>query len=69
MRKRITVISETETGRNVKFKDNYTGKSMILNQFVKQIENDNYKNYHIRNINGMKTPASNPDKNINNNLG
>lgn len=69
MRKRITVINENESGRNINFKDNYTGKMMTLNQFVKKIENSNYENYHIRKINGIKTPVSNPDKNRNNNLG
>lgn len=69
MRKRITVINENESGRNINFKDNYTGKMMTLNQFVKKIENNNYENYHIRKINGIKTPVSNPDKNRNNNLG
>lgn len=68
MNKRVTVTDENENGRNIKFKDNYTGEIMTLNQFVKKIENNNYDNYHIRNINGIKTPVSNPDKSTNNNL-
>ncbi|MDQ7008772.1 MAG: hypothetical protein Q9M94_00595 [Candidatus Gracilibacteria bacterium] len=37
--------------------------------FVKQIESGNYGNYHIRKINGVKTPVSNPNYRVNNNLG
>ena len=40
-----------------------------MNEFVKQIKQHNYPNYHIRKINGIDTPISNPDKNTNNNLG
>ena len=29
----------------------------------------NYEHYHVREINGIKTPVSNPDKSTNNNLG
>lgn len=67
-RKRISVTHETDTGRNIKFKDNYNGNAMTRNQFVNQIKAGNYENYHVRNINGMDTPVSNPDKSTNNNL-
>lgn len=69
MKKRITVLQENQKGRNEKFKDNITKKIMTRTQFVKEIENGNYKEYHIRKINNIKTPVSNPDKNENNNLG
>lgn len=69
MPKRITVIKESETGSNESFHDNFTGKNMTREQFVSEIEKGNYKNYHIRTINGIKTPVSNPDKTKNNNLG
>ena len=42
---------------------------MNRSQFVKSIEKGNYTDYHVRNINGVLTPCSNPDKNKNNNLG
>ena len=42
---------------------------MTRSQFVKEIEKGNYENYHIRVINDIKTPVSNPDKSENNNLG
>ena len=68
-RKRITVTSESSSGRNNTFKDNYNGNTMSRSQFVKQINTGNYNNYHVRNINGIPTPVSNPDKLTNNNLG
>ncbi len=64
--KRISVTKETSTGRNKAFRDNRTGKNMTQKQFVKEIENGNYDNYHVRKINGEKTPVSNPDKSTNN---
>ncbi|MDW7668049.1 MAG: hypothetical protein SCJ93_04435 [Bacillota bacterium] len=67
-RKKISVTKESDTGRNLKFKNNYTGKSMTRSQFVDEIKKGNYDNYHIRNINGVATPVSNPDKSTNNNL-
>lgn len=69
MYKRVSVTSENNSGRNVRFKDNANGKEMTRSQFVKEIEKGNYDNYHIRIINDIKTPVSNPDKRENNNLG
>lgn len=69
MRKRISVLSENETGRNERFRDNASGIEMTRNQFVREIEKGNYDNYHIRVINDIKTPVSNPDQSENNNLG
>ncbi|SER07224.1 hypothetical protein SAMN05421690_100766 [Nitrosomonas sp. Nm51] len=42
---------------------------MTRTKFVKEIEHGNYQNYHVRNINGVKTPVSNPDGRDKNNLG
>lgn len=69
MAKRITVTKESSTGRNERFHDNRTNTDMTRTQFVRQINQGNYENYHIREINGIKTPVSNPDKRTNNNLG
>lgn len=66
--KRISVTKENSTGRNQKFRDNRLGTEMTRAQFVKEIESNNYSNYHVRKINGVKTPVSNPDKLRNNNL-
>lgn len=67
-RKRISVIQESDKGRNNRFKDNYKNSEMTRNQFVKEIKNGSYPNYHVRNVNGVPTPVSNPDKSTNNNL-
>lgn len=69
MPKRISVIKKSPTGSNELFKDNYENKMMTKNEFVKKIEKDKYENYHVRIIDGVKTPVSNPDKTKNNNLG
>lgn len=61
MAKRVSVTRESSTGRNTNFHDNYTGANMTRAQFVRQINNGNYENYHVRNINGIDTPVSNPD--------
>lgn len=67
-RKRVTVTDESDSGRNQQFHDNYNGADMTRSQFVKEINQGNYPNYHVRNINGVDTPVSNPDKTRNNNL-
>ncbi len=69
MAKRISVTSQNSTGRNTTFHDNYTGADMTRAQFVRQINNGNYDNYHVRMVNGVATPASNPDSSSRNNLG
>ena len=69
MPKRVSVTRESTTGRNERFHDNFTGQDMTRNQFVRAIQQGNYQNYHVRNINGVATPVSNPDKTRNNNLG
>lgn len=67
-RKKVTTTNESSTWRNLKFHDNYNWNNMTRAQFVKQIELGNYQNYHIREINWIKTPVSNPDSSTNNNL-
>ena len=69
MSKRITVINEDYSGRNLQFRDNYTGAVMSRAEFVRLIEAGVYPNYHVRVINGIKTPASDPDSSEDNNLG
>ena len=69
MPKRISVTRESNTGRNECFHDNFTNTNMTRQQFVNQIKQGYYQNYHVRNINGVDTPVSNPDKTRNNNLG
>ena len=40
----------------------------LYEQFVKKIEQGVYPNYHIRTIDNIKTPCSNPDGKPGNNL-
>ena len=68
MPKRVKVTTENSRGRNTQFYDNFTGADMTRAQFVRQIEQGDYSNYHVRKINGLKTPVSNPDSRRNNNL-
>lgn len=68
MRKRITVIKEDDKGRNIIFRDNLYGKDLSKEKFVKEIKQGIYKDYHIRTINKVETPVSNPDKSEKNNL-
>jgi len=68
MAKRVTVTNESGSGRNLKFHDNYTGKDMSRAEFAKEIKNGNYDNYHVRKINSLDTPVSNPDGKEGNNL-
>lgn len=66
--KRIIVIKENNTGRNIVFKDTKTGKVMSDKQLSKKIEKGDYQDYHNRVVNGIKTPCSNPDGKPGNNL-
>lgn len=68
-KKSVVVTKETSTGRNINFRDTSKGKDMSRSEFVKQIEKGNYPEYHVRKINNIKTPTSNPDKSSRNNLG
>jgi hypothetical protein len=69
-RKRVSTTGESSTGRNEQFRDNYNGKEMTRKEFVREIKQENpaYENYHVRKINGVDTPVSNPDQSTNNNL-
>lgn len=69
MPKRVKVTSESGSGRNHRFHDNFSGQDMTRAGFVREIENGQYPNYHVRTINGIKTPVSDPDKTTDNNLG
>ena len=69
MKKRLSVIQQSKSGRNGLFKDNYSKKIMTVNEVITCIEKGLYIGYHIRVINGVKTPCSNPDDSKFNNLG
>ena len=59
----LKTINESNTERNLIFLDTKNNKELTLEQLVKMIEKGKYPKYHIRIINGIKTPCSNPDKN------
>ncbi|MEZ5003071.1 MAG: hypothetical protein R2730_08530 [Chitinophagales bacterium] len=58
-----TVVTawEDKRGRNQHFLDTQTGSYFSRELFVNMIEEGLYPNYHIRVINGIKTPVSNPN--------
>ena len=68
MAKSVKMTRETESGRNTRFVDVRTGREMSRPEFVRAIESDQYPDYHVREINGLKTPVSNPDRSEGNNL-
>lgn len=67
-KKPLKVVDESVSGRNRKFEDTRTKEVMTRAQAVKAIEAGKYPDYHIRKINDIKTPVSNPDKSKSNNL-
>jgi hypothetical protein len=68
MAKSVRVTVEDSSGRNQRFHDDKSGKNMSRAEFVKQIEEGKFPDYHVRKINGLNTPVSNPDSSEGNNL-
>lgn len=69
MARRVRVTAEADSGRNLNFYDPDRRKSMTRADFVKEIKKGNYDDYHVRVINGVATPVSNPDQTESDNLG
>ena len=69
MGKLVRTTAETNSGRNTNFYDKKTHTNMTRPQFVRAIEQGKYDSYHVRDINDVKTPCSNPDNSTKNNLG
>ncbi len=67
--KQISVIEESDSGRNKRFIDNKTKRIMTRSQFATKIDKGEYQKYHTREVNGLTTPVSNPDNKEGNNLG
>lgn len=67
--KKVEVVRENQTGRNKRFRDGNTGREMTRPEFVREIRRGNYPDYHVRQVEGVPTPASNPDRSKKNNLG
>ncbi|MDO8521687.1 MAG: hypothetical protein Q7S08_00155 [bacterium] len=68
MAKSVVVTLESDSGRNQRFHDNKSRKNMTRADFVEQIGQGKFPDYHIRKINGLNTPVSNPDRSESNNL-
>lgn len=67
--KRVTVTQESPSGRNQQFRDERNGARMTRPEFVREIRTGHYPDYHVRVVNGVPTPVSNPDRSERNNLG
>jgi len=67
--RKVKVIDETQSGRNKKFYDPIAKRPMTRADFANRIEKGEYPNYHVRNLNGLRTPASNPNGKAGDNLG
>lgn len=66
-KKSVTVTRESDTGRNERFHDG--NRDMSRSEFVRRIRQGEYPGYHVREIDGVPTPVSNPDDKEGNNLG
>lgn len=69
MKRPVEVTDKNDTGRNLRFLDPDSGNQMTTPQFVREIEQGNYPDYHVRVIEGVKTPCSNPNAKESDNLG
>lgn len=69
MAKTVRILDESDSGRNQRFVDTRTGREMTRPDFVRAIEAEQYPDYHVRVVNGVKTPVSNPDRSEENSLG
>lgn len=67
MAKNIKVTRESDSGRNERFRDG--NREISRPQFVREIKQGEHPGYHVRDVNGVPTPCSNPDKSERNNLG
>jgi len=67
--KNIKVTKESDSGRNQQFQVGQSGRKVSRADLVKEIEAGKHPDYHVREVNGVKTPVSNPDSKEGNNLG
>lgn len=67
---RLQVIEETETGKNIEFKDTTTGERISLKEAINRVQEGVYKDYMVStNKNGEEYVKRKPDGNKNTNLG
>jgi hypothetical protein len=65
----LEVTQESETGRNEAFRNRNTQEEMNRAEAVQDIRHDLLPGYHVRVINGVDTPVSNPNRSEIDNLG
>ena len=66
--KKIVVTGESPTGRNLRF--DVPGQGNLSRQrLVQEIRAGEHPDYHVRVINGLPTPVSNPNGRESDNLG
>jgi hypothetical protein len=66
---RLEKIEENKTGRNTKFRDKKTGEVKTRAKVADEIRKGHYPDYHLRKVNGVDTPCSNPNSSEKDNLG
>lgn len=66
---RLEVVRESSAGRNERFRYTQTGVEMTRAETVRRIDQGAYPDYHTRNVNGVRTPVSNPNRRKGDNLG
>ena len=65
---KITVTSESDSGRNLRF-DTPLGSNVSRQKVVQEIRAGHHEGYHVRVINRLATPVSNPNGSSKDNLG
>lgn len=64
----VIKLAEDDKGRNSHFFDFDKKEGLTRENFVAAIKDGKYPKYHIRNVDGIEYPASNPDDKSGNNL-
>ncbi len=64
----ITVTSESDTGRNLRF-NTPRGENVSRQKLAQEIRAGQHEGYHVRVINRLATPVSNPNRSSKDNLG
>jgi hypothetical protein len=67
--KSVVALKENETGRNEFYYDLAKQKGLSREEFVALIHSGEYPGYSIRQVNGVATPVSKPDRSSTDNLG
>ena len=63
----IKVTKESPSGRNEQFQT-AGGRDLSRTVLVREIKQGHHPNHHVRVVNGVETPASNPDESQKNSL-